>query len=80
MGAYAPASIVTEQMLETIKTTIIKPTLIGMSKEGRQYKGCLYVGLMITKTGPKVIEYNCRSATLKRRWCCLCLKMTFLTS
>jgi phosphoribosylamine--glycine ligase len=60
MGAYAPAPVITEQILETIRHTIIKPTLLGMAKEGRVYKGCLYVGLMITQTGPKVIEFNCR--------------------
>lgn len=60
MGAYAPAPIVTEDILETVHEQIIKPTLRGMAEEGRPYKGCLYVGLMITATGPKVVEYNCR--------------------
>lgn len=60
MGAYAPAPVFTEQIFETIKHTIIKPALTGMAKEGRLYKGCLYIGLMITETGPKVIEFNCR--------------------
>ncbi|MBI1806758.1 MAG: phosphoribosylamine--glycine ligase [Ignavibacteria bacterium] len=60
MGAYAPAPIVTDQILERIRHAIIKPTLVNMAKEGRPYRGCLYVGLMITETGPKVVEYNCR--------------------
>jgi phosphoribosylamine--glycine ligase len=60
MGAYAPAPIVTEDILAEIESRIIKPTLAGMAKEGRLYKGCLYVGLMITVSGPKVLEYNCR--------------------
>ena len=60
MGAYAPAPIVSDEILNKIKRDIIRPTLIGMAKEGRTYRGCLYVGLMITETGPKVIEYNCR--------------------
>ena len=60
MGAYAPAPIVTEDILNRIKRDIIRPTLLGMAKEERPYRGCLYVGLMITETGPKVIEYNCR--------------------
>ncbi len=60
MGAYAPAPIVTSEILEQVKKGIIKPTLDGMSAEGHSYKGCLYVGLMITKEGPKVVEYNCR--------------------
>ena len=39
---------------------IVLPTIDAMNKEGRTFKGCLYFGLMITKNGPKVIEYNCR--------------------
>ena len=60
MGAYAPAPVMTEELLEYVKRFIIRPTLIGMSKEGRTYRGCLFIGLMITETGPKVIEFNCR--------------------
>ena len=60
MGAYAPAPVVTKQILKTVEETIIKPTLAGMTAEGYPYKGCLYVGLMMTKEGPKVVEYNCR--------------------
>ncbi len=60
MGAYAPAPCVTPGLLEEIERTIIRPTLAGMVREGRPYKGCLYVGLMLTETGPKVVEYNCR--------------------
>ncbi|MDL1892006.1 phosphoribosylamine--glycine ligase [Sphingobacteriales bacterium CHB3] len=60
MGAYAPAPIVTPDLFRDVEEKIIKPTLTGMASEGRPYKGCLYVGLMITTGGPKVIEYNCR--------------------
>jgi phosphoribosylamine--glycine ligase len=60
MGAYAPAPVVTTDVLDIVKRTIIVPTLFGMAEEGRPYRGCLYVGLMITPTGPKVVEYNCR--------------------
>ncbi|MBI4549028.1 MAG: phosphoribosylamine--glycine ligase [Ignavibacteriae bacterium] len=60
MGAYAPTPIVDDEMLSKIKRTIIRPTLLGLAKEGHPYKGCLYVGLMITQTGPKVVEFNCR--------------------
>jgi phosphoribosylamine--glycine ligase len=60
MGAYAPIPFVTEKLLEKIKRSIIKPTLSGLSKEGRRYRGCLYCGLMFTQTGPKVVEFNCR--------------------
>jgi phosphoribosylamine--glycine ligase len=60
MGAYAPAPVVTPEILATVEETIIRPTLEGMRKEGHPFSGCLYVGLMMTPTGPKVIEYNCR--------------------
>jgi phosphoribosylamine---glycine ligase len=60
MGVYAPVPQITFQLLEAIKHYIIKPTLEGLVKEGRTYKGCLYAGLMITRKGPKVIEFNCR--------------------
>jgi len=60
MGAYAPAPVVTEEMLRRVGRDIIRPTILGMARENRTYRGCLYVGLMITETGPKVIEYNCR--------------------
>jgi phosphoribosylamine---glycine ligase len=60
MGVYAPVPRVPFELLESIKRYIIKPTLEGLVKEGRTYKGCLYAGLMITRKGPKVIEFNCR--------------------
>lgn len=60
MGAYAPAPVVTEEILSRVEQEIIRPTLTGMKNEGYPYKGCLYVGLMITSDGPKVVEYNCR--------------------
>lgn len=60
MGAYAPAPLVTKELLSTVKTTIIEPTLDGMRAEGAPYTGVLYVGIMVTSTGPKVVEYNCR--------------------
>jgi len=60
MGAYAPAPVVTEAVRETTLQRIVIPTLEGLLKEGIDYKGVLYVGLMITDEGPKVVEYNCR--------------------
>ena len=60
MGAYSPAPIVTPEMLETVEREVIKPTIVGMKAEGYPYQGILYVGLMITSEGPKVVEYNCR--------------------
>lgn len=60
MGAYSPAPIVTPELLERVEQEIIQPTISGMSAEGNPYTGFLYVGLMITENGPKVVEYNCR--------------------
>ncbi len=60
MGAYCPTRIVDEQMTQTIVEQILEPTVLGLEKEGRKYKGILYAGLMITRFGPKVIEFNCR--------------------
>lgn len=60
MGAYAPAPIITPDLLEDVCRHIVEPTLKGMAEEGRCYRGILYLGLMITAEGPKVVEYNCR--------------------
>ena len=60
MGAYSPAPIVTDAMVETIMDTIINPTIAGMKAEGTPYKGVLYAGLMIKDGNPKLLEYNVR--------------------
>jgi len=60
MGAYAPAPIVTNEILQFVIDEVVRPTLDGMRQEGMPYRGCLYIGLMITPDGPKVLEYNCR--------------------
>ena len=60
MGAYAPAPICDASMLEWVQENILKPTVEGMKKEARVFKGVLYAGLMITKKGPKVLEFNVR--------------------
>jgi hypothetical protein len=61
MGAYAPASgVVDAKMMARVEKEIIVPTLAAMEKEKSRYRGLLYVGLMMTEKGPKVIEYNCR--------------------
>lgn len=60
MGAYAPAPVVTDELLAEVKAKIIEPTLKGMAAEGKPYTGVLYVGIMVTSKGPKVVEYNCR--------------------
>lgn len=60
MGAYSPAPLITEELLSQVENKIIKPTLTGMKKEGCTFSGCLYAGLMVTKQGLKVVEFNCR--------------------
>ena len=60
MGAYAPAPVVTDAVMREVEKTVLRPTLTGMAAEGRPYTGCLYIGLMLTTRGPRVIEYNCR--------------------
>jgi phosphoribosylamine--glycine ligase len=60
MGAYSPAPVVTPEIEKEILEKIMKPAIEAMKKEGRPYKGVLYAGLMITKQGPKVVEFNCR--------------------
>jgi phosphoribosylamine--glycine ligase len=60
MGAYAPTTIVDDRMMKTIHDEILEPTVAGLKKEGRIFKGILYAGLMMTDRGPKVMEFNCR--------------------
>jgi len=60
MGAYSPAPIVTDEILDRVEKEIIEPTISGMKVENNPYAGILYCGLMITEEGPKVVEYNCR--------------------
>jgi len=60
MGAYTPAPIIDDGILAEVERLVIEPTLRGMEEEGCPYKGVLFVGLMITDEGPRVIEYNCR--------------------
>ena len=60
MGTVAPNPYYTEAVARECMDKIFIPTINAMNAEGRTFKGCLYFGLMITKNGPKVIEYNCR--------------------
>ena len=60
MGAYSPAPLLTKNYLDKIIKEIIEPTINELNKKNIDYKGVIYFGLMITKYGPKVIEYNCR--------------------
>ncbi|XP_038153059.1 trifunctional purine biosynthetic protein adenosine-3 [Cyprinodon tularosa] len=60
MGAYCPTPQVSQELLHQIRETILQKTVDGMREKGTPYKGVLYAGLMLTKQGPKVLEFNCR--------------------
>ena len=60
MGAYCPSPLLNDELMSEIEQTIISPTINGMRNDGNQYKGFLYVGLMITDNKPYVIEFNVR--------------------
>ena len=60
MGAYSPAPLLKEDYLDRVINEIIEPTIDELNKKNIDYKGVIYFGLMITQSGPKVIEYNCR--------------------
>ncbi|OJJ43791.1 hypothetical protein ASPZODRAFT_135817 [Penicilliopsis zonata CBS 506.65] len=60
MGCYAPTRIASKEVLEEVDRTIVQPSINGMRKEGFPFVGILFTGLMMTKNGPKVLEYNVR--------------------
>jgi phosphoribosylamine--glycine ligase len=60
MGAVAPNAYYTKEIAAECMENIFLPTIRAMRAEGRPFRGCLYFGLMLTKSGPKVVEYNCR--------------------
>ena len=60
MGAYSPVPLMTEDLYHQVEKEILVPTVHSMNREERPYKGVLYVGLMITSYGPKVLEFNVR--------------------
>ena len=60
MGALAPNPFYSVELARVCMESIFLPTMRAMNEEGKPFKGCLYFGLMLTKLGPKVIEYNCR--------------------
>ncbi|MEX2182049.1 MAG: phosphoribosylamine--glycine ligase [Gemmatimonadaceae bacterium] len=60
MGAYAPVSLATPPLVQTVVQRILSPTLRAMRDEGCAFTGLLYAGLMLTDQGPKVVEFNCR--------------------
>lgn len=60
MGAYSPAPMETDEFRELVRNEVFQKTLDELKKRGVEYKGVLYAGLMMTKSGPKVLEFNCR--------------------
>ncbi|EXJ90856.1 phosphoribosylamine-glycine ligase [Capronia coronata CBS 617.96] len=60
MGVYAPVPAATRTIMERVETEILRPTFEGLRQEGRVFKGLLFTGIMLTDSGPKVLEYNAR--------------------
>ncbi len=60
MGSYAPTPVLTNELLQKAIKDIVEPVLEGFKADGILYRGMLYVGLMLTEQGPKVVEFNCR--------------------
>ena len=60
MGAYSPAPVFDTEVQERAMAQIVRPTIAALAKEGCPYQGVLYVGLMLTSAGPRVVEFNCR--------------------
>lgn len=60
MGAYSPAPIVTDRLLEEVNLKVLRPFIDGLAQEGIVYKGVIYAGIMVTKKGPMVLEFNAR--------------------
>ncbi len=60
MGAYSPAEVVTPELLEAIERTIVRPSVEAIASEGIEFCGTLFIGIMLTRDGPKVLEFNTR--------------------
>jgi phosphoribosylamine--glycine ligase len=60
MGAYSPTPVVTQTMLRQIERDVLVPVVDGLLRDGIEYQGVLYAGLMLTTNGPRVLEFNCR--------------------
>ena len=76
MGAYSPLPFVDEATETLICDQILRATVAAMEKQGVRYRGVLYAGLMLTADGPKVLEFNARSAIPRRRCCCRAWRRT----
>ena len=80
MGAYSPAAIVTPEITARVMAEIIDPTVAAMAKRGMPYVGVLYAGLILTKEGPKLIEYNARFGDPECQVLMMRLKSDILTA
>ncbi|HET6228860.1 MAG TPA: phosphoribosylamine--glycine ligase [Longimicrobiaceae bacterium] len=60
MGAYAPVALATPELMRQVTEEILRPTVAALAAEGHPFRGLLYAGLMLTETGPRVVEFNCR--------------------
>ena len=60
MGAYSPVTLATDALLADVRARIVEPTLVGLAARGCPFQGVLFVGLMLTREGPKVVEFNAR--------------------
>ncbi|MCY3849522.1 MAG: phosphoribosylamine--glycine ligase [Acidimicrobiaceae bacterium] len=60
MGAFCPSPIAADELIERVGREVLAPTLGALTRQGRPYRGVLYAGMMLTDSGPKVIEFNCR--------------------
>ncbi len=80
MGAYSPAPVLPPSLEAVAMERFIKPTLAAMAARGRSYSGVMYLGLMITKDGPKLVEYNCRFGDPECQVLMMRLKSDLLTA
>ncbi|MEQ1651586.1 MAG: phosphoribosylamine--glycine ligase [Hyphomicrobium sp.] len=80
MGAYSPAPVMTPELIERTMVEIILPTVAAMSKRDTPFRGVLFAGLMITATGPKLIEYNARFGDPETQVLMMRLKSDLLTA
>ncbi len=60
MGAYSPTPVISDAVLRQVERDVLVPLVDGLVRDGIEYRGVLYAGLMLTQQGPKVLEFNCR--------------------
>jgi len=60
MGGYSPPSFFTPRLMKEVENAVLRPAVEALAREGKPYRGVLYAGLMLTREGPKVLEFNCR--------------------